>query len=76
MINYKSFNLAGNAKLRVRADKIVATKSSKSSSSIELYVEGVATPMHVPLGDLHPAQLIDYIWERHNTEEGEEDRDV
>ena len=76
MINYKSFSLPGNAKLRVRADKIVATKSSKSSSSIELYIEGIATPMHVPLGDSAPSKLIDYIWERHNTEEGEEDRDV
>lgn len=76
MINYKSFNLPGNAKLRVRADKIVATKSSKASSSVELYVEGVATPMHVPLGDCAPSQLIDYIWERHNIERNEEEDEV
>lgn len=76
MINYKSFSLPGNAKLRVRADKIVATKSSKSSSSLELYIEGVAVPMHVPLGDIPPAKLIDYIWERHNIEGMEDDPDV
>ena len=76
MINYKSFNLPGNAKLRVRADKIIATQSSKASSTIELFIEGVAVPMHVPLGDTPPSRLIDYIWERHNIEESEDERDV
>lgn len=71
MINYKSFRLPGNAKLRVRADKIVATVSSKDSRSIELYVEGVANPWHLPLGDEPPALMIDEIWERHIKEEEE-----
>lgn len=70
MINYKSFKLPGNAKLRVRADKIVATQSSKSSSVIDLYVEGVTLPWHIPFGeDENPCSIIDYIWERHSVEE-------
>ena len=73
MINYKSFKLTDNAKLRVRADKIVATRSSKASSSIDIYVEGLAVPLHVPLMDLPPSKVIDYIWERKNIEETEDD---
>ncbi len=69
MINYKSFKLPGDAKLRVRADKIVATVSSKNSRTIEVYVEGVANPWHLPLGDESPTQMIDEIWERRHKEE-------
>jgi len=67
MINYKSFNLPGNAKLRVRADKIVATVSSKNSNTIELYVEGVMNPWHLPI-DEAPSKVIDRVWERHSLE--------
>jgi len=72
MINYKSFKLPGDAKLRVRADKIMATVSSKGSRSIELYVEGIANPWHLPLGDESPTRMIDEIWERHSKEEEED----
>ena len=72
MINYKSFKLPGNGKLRVRADHIVATVSSKDSNNIDLFVAGVATPWHLPI-DCAPSKVIDYVWERHNIEEGEEE---
>lgn len=76
MINYKSFKLPGNAKLRVRADKIVATVSSKSNNSVDVFVEGVATPWHIVLGDEKSSKIIDYVWERHNIEiENEEEED-
>ena len=68
MINYKSFKLPGNAKLRVRVDNIVATVSSKKSDSIELYVSGIATPWHLPIEGA-PSKIMDYVWERHNIEE-------
>lgn len=73
MINYKSFNLPGNAKLRVRADHIVATVSSKNSNSIELFVAGVAIPWHLPINDETPTKIIDYVWERHSIENEEEE---
>ena len=72
MINYKSFKLPGNGKLRVRADHIVATVSSKDSNNIDLFVAGVATPWHLPI-DGAPSKVIDYVWERHNIEEEEEE---
>lgn len=72
MINYKSFKLPGNGKLRVRADHIVATVSSKDSNNIDLFVAGVATPWHLPI-DCAPSKVIDYVWERHNIEEEEEE---
>ena len=71
MINYKSFKLPGNAKLRVRADSIVATVSSKKSDSIELFISGVATPWHLPFEGA-PSRIIDYVWERHEIEKEEE----
>ena len=72
MINYKSFKLPGNGKLRVRADHIVATVSSKDSNNIDLFVAGIANPWHLPI-DCAPSKVIDYVWERHNIEdEGEE----
>lgn len=71
MINYKSFNLGAGAKLRVRADHIVATKSSKSSNQIELYVAGVAYPLHIPIEGA-PSKVIDYVWEREHIEQEED----
>ena len=68
MINYKSFNLGAGAKLRVRADHIVATRSSKDSKQIELYVAGVAYPLHIPIEGV-PSAIIDYVWEREHIEQ-------
>ena len=72
MINYKSFALPGKGKLRVRADHIVATVSSKDSKNIDLYIAGVATPWHLSIEGA-PSKVIDYVWERHNIESDEED---
>ena len=67
MINYKSFKLPGNAKLRVRSDHIVATVSSKESNMTEIYVSGMSVPWRVT--NDNNSQLIDYIWERREKEE-------
>ena len=67
MINYKSFDLGAGAKLRVRADHIIATKSSNGSNQIELYVAGIAYPVHIPIEGA-PSKVIDYVWEREHIE--------
>ena len=65
MINYKSFKLPGNAKLRVRSENIVATVSSKEKNTIDIYVSGISVPFHIPVGDDESArEHMDYIWER------------
>lgn len=65
MINYKSFKLPGNAKLRVRTENIVATVSSKEKQVIDLYVAGISIPFHIPISDDESAkENMDYIWER------------
>ena len=65
MINYKSFKLPGNAKLRVRTENIVATVSSKDKQVIDLYIAGIAIPFHIPINDDESAkESMDYIWER------------
>jgi hypothetical protein len=65
MINYKSFKLPGNAKLRVRTENIVATVSSKDKNSIDLYIAELANPFHIPITDDECAsKMMDYIWER------------
>ena len=64
MINYKSFNLPGQGKLRVRTENIIATVSSKNKDVIDLYVSGIATPFHIPISDSTARDLMDYTWER------------
>ena len=65
MINYKSFHISSNAKLRVKADNIVATVSSKDQNRIDLYIAGIANPFHLPVGSDETAKdLMDLIWER------------
>ena len=69
MINYKSFKVANDAKLRVRTENIVATVSSKSSNSIDLYVAGLDRALHIPVNEsTNATELMDYIWERPNRE--------
>ena len=68
MINYKSFKISDNAKLRVRADHIVATVSSKNNNTVDLYVSGIAVPWHLSI-EGPPSKVMDYVWERHNIEE-------
>jgi len=74
MINYKTFKLPGNAKLRVRSDRIIATVSSKASNSMDLYVAGDAAPWRIKFeDDKEIVDLLDYVWERNAKEmEGEE----
>lgn len=69
MINYKSFKLPGNAKLRVRSDHIVATVNSSNGKTLELFVAGVANPWHIPIDEETHKEIVDYIWERHAKEE-------
>ena len=72
MINYKSFSLPGNAKLRVRAENIVATVSSKDKNTVDVYVAGLTLPFHIPVNDTVEArELMDYTWERHMGEDKE-----
>ena len=73
MINYKSFKLPGNAKLRVRADHIVATVSSKDNGTTDLYIAGIALPWHIKMeSGKEVVDMIDYVWERHSKEEDED----
>lgn len=72
MVNYKSFKLPGDSRLRVRADRIVATVSSKKANNITVYVDGVPNPLYIPFEGA-PNKLMDYIWERSNIEEKEGD---
>ena len=62
MVDYKSFKLPGNATLRIRTEKIVATKSSGNSNRIDIFCEGIDTPFHIEANKRTPRQLIDYIW--------------
>ena len=74
MINYKSFKLTDGAKLRVRTENIVATISSKSSNTIDLYVAGLDRALHIPVSDsMSATRVIDFIWERPNQETDKED---
>ena len=73
MVNYKSFKLPGDAKLRVRTDSIIATVSSKASNSMEIYVANVTTPWRIRFeNDQEVVDTVDYVWER-NAKEKEGD---
>lgn len=73
MINYKSFLLPGNGKLRVRSENIVATRSSKDTNTIDIYVNGISIPFHLPIDSNESARdIMDYIWERPNDIDKEE----
>lgn len=74
MINYKSFKLPGNGKLRVRTENIVATVSTKQRNVIDLYVAGLANPFHITIEDNEaPKEYMDYIWERTSNDDRGED---
>ena len=66
MIRYKKYHLPGEATLRVSADKIVATVSSKERNMVDIYVENLALPFHIPINEDYSAKsIMDYTWERH-----------
>ena len=74
MRDYRKFRLPGEATLRVAADKIVATVSSKTTNTVSLYLEGVANPFHLPITEEHTAHnIIDYVWERRQEEKDDEE---
>lgn len=62
MTDYKSFKLPGDARLRIRSEKIVATVSSDGGRNVDIYCEGVAVPFHVEATKRTPREMIDYIW--------------
>lgn len=72
MINYKSFNLPGKGKLRVRSDRIVGTVTSKTNAKMTLYVDGISEPLYIPIDEGALSSLIDYVWERNHVETEED----
>ena len=72
MTDFKSFKLPGNATLRIRSEKIVATNSSNGGEKVDIYCEGVAVPFHVETTKHTPQELIDYIWNIPTFEEEED----
>ena len=62
MTDYKSFILPGNARLRIRSEKIVATRSSDGGNKVDIFCEGIANPFHIEATKHTPKELIDYIW--------------
>ena len=73
MINYKKYNLPGNATLRVRAENIIATVSSKDKNTIDLYIAGLDIPFHLPIeNNVEARRIMDFTWERSEVYDGEE----
>ena len=67
---YKSFSLPGGGVLRIHTDKIIATISSPSRESIDIYCADAAVPFHIKATKHTPQEIIDYIWDNHDNEEG------
>ena len=68
--NYKSFSLPGGGVLRINKDKIVATISSATNNTIEIYCSDTAIPFRVEATKHTPQQIIDCIWENHDLDGG------
>lgn len=62
MTDFKSFKLPGNATLRIRSEKIVATVSAPGGSNVDIYCEG-GSVFHVQPTKKTPIELINYIWD-------------
>lgn len=67
MTDFKSFKIAGNATLRIRSEKIIATVSSPDSKNIDIYCDG-GNLFHVQPTKKSMPELIDYIWNIPNFE--------
>ena len=63
MINTKTFKLPGDATLRIRTDRIIATVHSNGSNNIEIYCSDAPIPFHVIAGEQTPEDITRYIWE-------------
>ena len=68
--NYKSFSLPGGGVLRINTGKIIATISSTQNNTIEIYCNDTAVPFRVEATKHTPQEIIDYIWDNHDTEDG------
>lgn len=67
MASYHKFRLNDNSTFRVKADKILATKSSPTNSVIDVYISGLSYPVHVPIQDKQDATaVLDKIWDRNS----------
>ncbi len=71
MTDFKSFKIAGNATLRIRSEKIIATVSSSSTNTVDIYCEGGNT-FHIQPTKKTMPELIDYIWNIPNFESEED----
>ena len=67
---YKSFSLPGGGVLRINSSKIIATVSSGETGTIDIYCSDTSIPFHVMATKHTPQEIVDYIWENHDTEEG------
>jgi hypothetical protein len=70
MKTYKSFSLPGGGVLRINDDKIIATISAPGNKEIEIYCSDRPIPFHVTATKHTPQQIMDYVWDIHDTEEG------
>ena len=70
MKTYKSFSLPGGGVLRINTDKIIATISAPGNKEIEIYCSDRPIPFHVTATKHTPQQIMDYVWDIHDTEEG------
>lgn len=68
--NYKSFSLPGGGVLRIQKDKIIATVSSPDKVGVEIYCADTAIPFHITADKHTPQEIIDYVWELHDIDEG------
>jgi len=67
---YKSFSLPGGGVLRINANKIIATISAPGNKEIEIYCSDRSIPFHVTATKHTPQEIMDYVWEIHDIEEG------
>ncbi len=67
---YKSFSLPGGGVFRIHADKIIATVSSFNKEGIDIYCADTALPFHIAATKHTPQEIMDYVWDNHENEEG------
>lgn len=67
---YKSFSLPGGGVLRINSNKIIATVSSSDTGTVDIYCSDTTIPFHVMATKHTPQQIVDYIWDNHDTEDG------
>ncbi len=73
MTDFKSFKLPGDATLRIRSEKIVATLSSNGGQNVDIYCDGVSNPFHIQTTKKTPSELTNYIWNIPNPDSEDND---